>query len=57
MLTRIAELGIRAPKRVLSWPACCSSLAGAFGASAADHLSRGGFSDPSAASTQGDGRS
>ena len=52
MLTRLADLGIRAPKRVLVLAALLFALAAAFGASAADHLSSGGFRDPDAASSQ-----
>ena len=52
MLTRLADLGIRAPKRVLVLAALLFALAAAFGVSAADHLSSGGFRDPDAASSR-----
>ena len=54
MLTRLADLGIRAPKRVLVLAALLFALAAAFGVSAADHLSSGGFRDPDAASSRAD---
>ncbi|MBO0845709.1 MAG: MMPL family transporter [Nocardioides sp.] len=52
MLTRVAELGIRAPRRVLLVAGLLLVLAGAFGSTAADHLSSGGFRDPNAPSTR-----
>jgi putative drug exporter of the RND superfamily len=52
VLTRLAELGIRAPRRVLIVAGLLLVLGGVFGSSAADHLSSGGFRDPGAASTR-----
>jgi RND superfamily putative drug exporter len=52
VLARLADLGIAAPRRVLVVAGLLFVLAGAFGASAADHLSSGGFRDPDAASTR-----
>ncbi|HEY2297247.1 MAG TPA: MMPL family transporter, partial [Jatrophihabitans sp.] len=52
MLTRLADLGIRAPRRVLGIAALFFVLAAAYGVSAAAHLSSGGFTDPSASSTK-----
>src|SRR3954471_11202911 len=52
MLARLADLGIRAPRRVLAFAALLFVLGGVFGSSAADHLSSGGFRDPGAASTR-----
>ena len=52
MLTRLADLGIRAPRRVLGVAALFFVLAAAYGISAAGHLSSGGFTDPSAPSTK-----
>ncbi|MEO6885309.1 MAG: MMPL family transporter [Jatrophihabitantaceae bacterium] len=52
MLTRLANLGIRAPKRVLVLAGLLFALAAIFGASAASHLSAGGFNDPSSPSSK-----
>ncbi len=52
MLTRIANLGIRAPRRILAVVALLLAAAGIAGAPVAGHLSAGGFSDPAAASTK-----
>jgi RND superfamily putative drug exporter len=52
VLARLADLGIAAPRRVLVVAGLLLVLAGAFGSSAADHLSSGGFQDPNAASTR-----
>ena len=52
MLARLADLGIAAPRRVLVVAGLLFVLAGAFGSSAADHLSSGGFRDPGASSTK-----
>ncbi len=52
MLTRLADLGLRAPRRVLLFAALLLGLAGAYGISAAAHLSAGGFSDPHSASSR-----
>ncbi len=51
MLTRLADLGIRAPKRVLAAAGLLLVLAALYGVSAAGHLSSGGFEDPKAPST------
>ena len=52
MLTRLADLGISAPRRVLVIAGLLFGLGAVFGSSAADHLSSGGFRDPGAASTR-----
>src|SRR5580765_5691236 len=52
MLTRIAELALRAPKRVLALAGLLLVLGAVFGAPVADHLSSGGFTDPNADSTK-----
>jgi RND superfamily putative drug exporter len=52
MLTRLADLGIRAPRRVLGLAGLLLVLAGIFGFSAANALSSGGFDDPSSESSQ-----
>lgn len=52
MLTRLANLGIRAPKRVLAVAGLLLVLAAAYGASAASHLASGGFYDTQAKSWQ-----
>ncbi|HEY3528871.1 MAG TPA: MMPL family transporter [Nocardioides sp.] len=52
MLTRLADLGIAAPRRVLAVAGLLFVLGAVFGSSAADHLSSGGFRDPGAASTK-----
>jgi RND superfamily putative drug exporter len=54
MLTRLADLGIRAPKRVLAVAGLLLVLAALYGASAANHLSPGGFRAPNAGSTKAD---
>jgi RND superfamily putative drug exporter len=52
VLAHLAELGIRAPRRVLLVAGLLIVLGGAFGSTAADHLSAGGFRDPGAPSTR-----
>ncbi|MGH8859615.1 MAG: MMPL family transporter [Jatrophihabitantaceae bacterium] len=52
MLTRLADLGIRAPRRVLAIAGLLFVLAAVYGVSAAAHLSSGGFSDPGAPSSR-----
>ncbi len=52
MLTRLANLGIRAPRRVLGLAGLFFVLLAAYGAPAAGHLSSGGFSAPDASSTK-----
>jgi putative drug exporter of the RND superfamily len=52
MLTRLADLGIRAPRRVLALAGLLFVLAAVYGISAASHLSSGGFADPSSDSSQ-----
>jgi putative drug exporter of the RND superfamily len=52
VLARLAELGIRAPRRVLLVAGILLVLGGAFGSTAANHLSSGGFRDPGAPSTR-----
>ncbi len=52
MLTRLANLGIRAPRRVLGLAGLFFVLLAVYGISAASHLSSGGFSDPNASSTK-----
>jgi RND superfamily putative drug exporter len=52
MLTRLANLGIGSPRRVLTIAGLLLVLAAIFGSSAASHLSAGGFNDPSAPSSQ-----
>ncbi|MBN9621320.1 MAG: MMPL family transporter [Actinobacteria bacterium] len=52
MLTRLAALGIRAPKRVLGFAGLLLVLAAAYGISAASHLASGGFYDTQAQSWQ-----
>ena len=52
MLTRLANLGIHAPRRVLGLAGLFFVLLAAYGISAAGHLSSGGFSDPNASSTK-----
>jgi RND superfamily putative drug exporter len=51
MLTRLADLGIRAPRRVLAVGGLLLVLAALYGISAASHLSSGGFSDPNSPSS------
>jgi RND superfamily putative drug exporter len=55
MLTRLANLGIRAPRRVLAAAGFLLVLAVVFGAPVAAHLSSGGFRDPHSASSRADG--
>jgi RND superfamily putative drug exporter len=52
MLTRLAELGLRAPKRVLAAAGLLLVLGAIFGGPVASHLEAGGFTDPSADSTR-----
>src|SRR4051794_26379013 len=52
MLTRLAELGLRAPKRILAGAGLLLVLAAIFGGPVASHLQAGGFTDPSADSTR-----
>ncbi|MDT4903962.1 MAG: putative drug exporter of the superfamily [Pseudonocardiales bacterium] len=51
MLTRLANLGIRAPRRILAAAGLLFVLAALYGVSAASHLSSGGFQDPKSASS------
>ncbi|GAA1953828.1 MMPL family transporter [Amycolatopsis minnesotensis] len=51
MLTRLADLGIRVPKRILGFAAFVLIAGAVFGVPVADHLSAGGFADPGASST------
>src|SRR5262249_8144582 len=55
MLARLANLGIRYPRRVLAGALLLLVMAAAFGAHVQKHLSAGGFSDPSAASSKANG--
>ena len=50
MLTRLADIGIRSPKRVLALAGLLLVLAALYGASAASHLASGGFYDTKAES-------
>ncbi|MDT4944105.1 MAG: putative drug exporter of the superfamily [Pseudonocardiales bacterium] len=52
MLTRIADLAIRAPKRILVIAGLLLVGGGIFGAPVAGHLLTGGFTDPAADSTR-----
>jgi RND superfamily putative drug exporter len=52
VLTRLANLGIRAPRRVLGLAGFLFIVLAAYGVTAADHLSSGGFSDPNASSSK-----
>ncbi|TAM89576.1 MAG: MMPL family transporter [Jatrophihabitans sp.] len=52
MLRSFAELGIRAPKRVLALAGLVLVAAVLYGASAASHLSSGGFNDPQSPSSR-----
>jgi RND superfamily putative drug exporter len=52
MLTRLANLGIRAPRRVLGLAGLLLVLAGIYGFSAANVLSSGGFDDPKSESSR-----
>src|SRR3954471_19337759 len=52
MLTRLALLAIRAPRRVLLIAGILLIGGGLFGAPVASHLLTGGFTDPSADSTK-----
>ncbi|GAB2471364.1 MMPL family transporter [Jatrophihabitans fulvus] len=52
MLTRLADLGIRAPRRVLVVAGFLLVLATVFGAPVASRLSSGGFSDPTSESSR-----
>ncbi len=52
MLTRLANLGIRRPKRVLAFAGLLIALAAIYGAQAASHLASGGFYDTGASSWQ-----
>jgi RND superfamily putative drug exporter len=54
MLTRLADFGIRRPRRVLAVAGLLFVLAALYGFSAASHLSSGGFRDPHSASSQAD---
>jgi RND superfamily putative drug exporter len=54
VLTRLANLGIRAPRRVLLAAGFLLVLAVIFGAPVAAHLSAGGFRDPHSASSRAD---
>src|SRR5690242_11745681 len=52
MLTRIAEIALRYPMRVLGVAGILLVLGAIFGAPVAAHLKSGGFTDPSADSTK-----
>ena len=52
MLSRLAELGIRFPRRVLALAGLVLLIAAAYGAQAASHLASGGFYDTGAPSWQ-----
>src|SRR3954452_13352098 len=52
MLTRLAHLAVRAPKRILLVAGLLLVAGGIFGAPVAGHLLTGGFTDPSADSTK-----
>lgn len=52
MLTRLADLGIAVPKRVLALAGLLLVAAAVYGSSAAAHLSSGGFTDPGAPSSR-----
>jgi putative drug exporter of the RND superfamily len=54
MLVRLANLGIRAPRRVLVAAGVLLVLAVIFGAPVASHLSAGGFRDPHSNSSKAD---
>ncbi len=54
MLTRLATLGIRRPRRVLAIAGLLFVLAALYGFTAANHLSSGGFRDPHAGSSKAD---
>jgi RND superfamily putative drug exporter len=55
MLTRLANLGIRAPRRVLGIAGLLFVLAATYGVSAATFLSSGGFNDPHSSSAKAAG--
>lgn len=52
MLARLTTLIIRAPRRVLAASVLVLAVCGFFGATAAQHLLAGGYSDPNAESSQ-----
>src|SRR3954466_4341714 len=52
MLTRLADLGVRFPRRILGAAGLLFVLAALYSLGAADHLSSGGFRDPNAPSSQ-----
>ena len=54
MLTRLARLGIRRPRRVLAVAGLLFVLAALYGFSAANHLGSGGFRDPHSGSSRAD---
>ena len=54
MLTRIAQLALRAPKRVLTIAGLLFVVALLFGGPVSSHLSNGGFDAPGSASTRAD---
>jgi RND superfamily putative drug exporter len=54
MLTRLANLGIRHPRRILLVAGLLFVLAALYGISAASHLSSGGFRDPNSGSSKAD---
>ena len=54
MLARLANLGIRFPRRVLGLAGLVLVAAAIFGAPVSAHLSSGGFSDPGSPSSQAD---
>ena len=52
MLTRLANLGIRRPKRILAFAGLLIAIAALYGGQASSHLASGGFYDTRAASWQ-----
>jgi putative drug exporter of the RND superfamily len=54
LLARLANLGIRFPRRILGLAGFVLVAAAIFGAPVAAHLSAGGFSDPGSPSSQAD---
>ena len=52
MLTRLATLGIRAPRRVLGLAGLLLAVTAVLGAPVVSHLSSGGFNDPNSQSQQ-----
>ena len=52
MLENIAQLAIRAPRRIIAIALLVMAGAAVFGVPVANHLSPGGFDDPTADSAQ-----